>query len=590
MKILIVLVFCVFLLSSIITVEAKRPPNELKDQCCVYENENGYINCGFLDESSCNSYNLVQGNRVLKWVQDKCTNLPECNGCCIEKGQIMTEFQCANQGLTWNPSIKIEEECKSIDSDGDGFTNYEEDFWKTDVYDPTHTPFDIDKDGIPDRIVIGSEYTIGKDDNCPIIYNPDQTDTDTDGVGDICDNCQSMKNPYIHSPTFPFFVQTDSDWDGVGDACDNCQEIMNGKPPEGCSINRELCDQADSDYSCRLVPTPYTEDPKCGDACQNDGTEGPVITGPEGGTEVPGYSRRGCDFGGKVYNEGDVKKAQYSGESCCEICVGNPVTLWKQLNISKCVNKPANFVEIQDASLGLGSNEKLTEYCTGEPVWISMVKAESLCSNTEFLFNEEAGNTPGACYRCYSESEKTYGWKVAEDPEDIARCKQTAFALPKGQEFAFVFSIVLNPVILISALFDPTVLSLQLSYFVTITSAPVDAIKIPEKEPTIEGDKTVKDLDKDGVSDAEDNCKNIQNPNQKDSDTDGIGDLCDSMNNNKVEGGLVIDGEEPLLDTDNDGVQDSEDSCPFVYNPEQQNVCQLAEEENSENIAINTLA
>src|SRR3989338_5214316 len=129
MKILIVIVFCVFLLSSIITVEAKRPPNEFKDQCCVYENENGYINCGLLNESSCNSFNSIEGNRVLKWVQDKCTNLPECNGCCIEKGQIMTEFQCANQGLTWNPSIKIEEECKSIDSDGDGFTNYEEDFW-----------------------------------------------------------------------------------------------------------------------------------------------------------------------------------------------------------------------------------------------------------------------------------------------------------------------------------------------------------------------------------------------------------------------------------------------------------------------------
>lgn len=50
-------------------------------------------------------------------------------------------------------------------------------------------------------------------DNCPLLFNPDQIDTDAqkpDLVGNACDNCPSAFNP----------DQRNADGDDLGDACD----------------------------------------------------------------------------------------------------------------------------------------------------------------------------------------------------------------------------------------------------------------------------------------------------------------------------------------------------------------------------------
>jgi len=71
---------------------------------------------------------------------------------------------------------------------------------------------DTDGDGIGDACDIDrdNDGIINGLDNCPLVPNPDQADADHDGVGDVCDNCPAVPNP----------DQSDVDGDGLGDACD----------------------------------------------------------------------------------------------------------------------------------------------------------------------------------------------------------------------------------------------------------------------------------------------------------------------------------------------------------------------------------
>ncbi len=77
-------------------------------------------------------------------------------------------------------------------------------------------PNDLDSDGIPDNF-----------DDCPGVFNPDQTDTDGDNIGDACDPTPQLDTDGDTIPDAQDNCvlvsnrdQRDSDGDGVGDACD----------------------------------------------------------------------------------------------------------------------------------------------------------------------------------------------------------------------------------------------------------------------------------------------------------------------------------------------------------------------------------
>jgi len=92
---------------------------------------------------------------------------------------------------------------------------------------------DADGDGVEDDF-----------DNCVNDSNLDQADSDTDDIGDVCDNCPFTANGPEEAGIPGVGNQLNSDPDDAGDACDNCNPGCNLiTPPSGNCAN----DQTDLD-------------------------------------------------------------------------------------------------------------------------------------------------------------------------------------------------------------------------------------------------------------------------------------------------------------------------------------------------------
>ncbi len=122
----------------------------------------------------------------------------------------------------------------SVDTDGDGVSDEDEEAAGSDPHNRLSTPDDIDADGTPNNEDNDDDNdgVADDDDNCPAVPNPEQenndgdsrgnacddtpneadvVDGDSDGIADDDDNCPAVPNP----------EQTDTDGNGIGDACDD---------------------------------------------------------------------------------------------------------------------------------------------------------------------------------------------------------------------------------------------------------------------------------------------------------------------------------------------------------------------------------
>jgi hypothetical protein len=100
-------------------------------------------------------------------------------------------------------------------------------------------------------------------DNCPEVFNIDQSNQDQDALGDVCDNC----------PTAPNSDQSNQDGDALGDVCDPCPlDPLNDADGDGRCANVDNCPtianptQADDDGdgigdACDTCPHDPNNDP-----------------------------------------------------------------------------------------------------------------------------------------------------------------------------------------------------------------------------------------------------------------------------------------------------------------------------------------
>lgn len=151
-----------------------------------------------------------------------------------------------------------------IDTDGDGVPDGEDNCRL--VANPNQA--DSNNDGVGNACDGDGDGVPEPEDNCPLVANPNQKDTNGDGIGDACegdedgdgipdyeDNCPAIANP----------GQEDTDEDGIGDACDT-PTVDPDKDTDGDTI-------PDVTDNCPLIPNLDQADADndgIGDACDND--------------------------------------------------------------------------------------------------------------------------------------------------------------------------------------------------------------------------------------------------------------------------------------------------------------------------------
>jgi len=173
------------------------------------------------------------------------------------------DIESLPEGGTYRLEISLTDRKTSPVSDAASFNYQGESRLLLEILGP---PGDADSDGILDEADActdtdrdghgnpGFPSSTCAVDNCPFQSNPNQSDTDGDGLGDACDNCPGAANP----------LQEDADRDGAGDACDPCP-----LDPVGDLDGDGVCREADNCAGIANADQLDMDQDGPGDACDN---------------------------------------------------------------------------------------------------------------------------------------------------------------------------------------------------------------------------------------------------------------------------------------------------------------------------------
>ncbi len=385
---------------------------------------------------------------------------------------------------------------------------------------------DGDNDGVADSL-----------DNCISDHNPDQADTDGDGIGNVCDatpngdvdgdgrddvigdNCPTVFNP----------VQEDVDADGVGDVCDNCPGTPVGEPVvfAGCSLSQLDNDNDGIPNGSDLCPGTAP-----GSNVDQDGCHASQLDSDGDGVSdafdlCPGTAPgAGVDAGGcsASQRDGDGDGVNNDSDNC------------------ETVPNPGQADTDGD---GIGN----------------------LCDNCRLVSNPVQADADGdgvgdACDNCPGKANPGQGDRdgngignVCEADGDLDGLKDDLDNCP--------------------TVFNPGQADADGDGIGNACETDVDQDGVDDDSdncPTVFNSGQA-DTDGDGIGNLCDNCRLVSNPVQADADGDGVGDACDNCPGKANSGQGDRDGNGIgnvcEADGDLDGLKDDLDNCPTVFNPGQ---------------------
>jgi hypothetical protein len=154
--------------------------------------------------------------------------------------------------------------------------------------DEDGVPRDFNEDGEADTPCRGGVRE-NCDDNCPLQANPDQRDSDVDGIGNVCDpdvEGDGIPNDEDNCPETTNFDQADLDGDGLGDLCDT--------DDDGDDVEDDM-------DNCEGVSNPdqsNLDEDRQGDACDDDDDGDGRLDDQDNCPRIPNEAQQDADFDG----------------------------------------------------------------------------------------------------------------------------------------------------------------------------------------------------------------------------------------------------------------------------------------------------